>query len=90
MKTHSVYLALSVLILLATVCCKASNAPNIEQEQRIKEFVDRFKNAYYRKDIKTLNAIWGDNMREKALSKEKPKMQMQTKSAYLSKMKYIF
>jgi hypothetical protein len=29
-------------------------------------------------------------MREKALSKEKPKMQMQTKSAYLSKMKYIF
>ncbi|MDR1202818.1 MAG: hypothetical protein LBL58_14485 [Tannerellaceae bacterium] len=61
--------------------------PDTEQEQRIKEFIDLLRDAYNCKDIKTLGSIWSNNMLS---SDRKMAMQVQTKSEYLEKMKYIF
>jgi hypothetical protein len=75
-------------------------------EQKIKEFVDRFRDAYNCRDIKTLELIFSNDaliitgvkikLKEKSdmalqsLGKEKFIMQVQTKDQYLGKLKNVF
>jgi uncharacterized protein YuzE len=76
------------------------------QKQRITDFVDRFRDAYNCKDIKTLELIFSNDaliitgVKIKAkpivdqaiqlLGKEKYIMQVQTKDQYINKLKNVF